>query len=169
MAQEKETVTITISIDRDVKDLLERYANEVDITVSRLARNLMTEAFRHFKIFDKLHLGNQMLTINADNFRNSMTAYAEKKLKDEKPVFERGEEKVQVSIVIEKEAKEIMANYAKSLDIPLKLFAANMLYIGLNDLKLLHNIGIARLAISFEKFVKAFEDFKAGKRKQNKE
>jgi hypothetical protein len=160
MAQEKETVTITISLDQDIKMLIEKYAQELDLNLSRLTRNLMYEAFRHFQIFDKIKLGNQMLAIKADNFRNSMTVFA-KNASEKNPTIDDGsDQKVQISIVIESKTKDLMNGYAKSLDIPLKLFAANMVYIGLNDFRLLEKIGIKRLALSFEKFVEAFEKFK---------
>jgi hypothetical protein len=160
MAKEKGTIDITISIDQDVKLLIEKYAQELDLNLSRLIRNLVYEAFRHFKIFDKIKFGNQMLGIKADNFRNGMTSYASQANKAQNPSADGLENKVQVSVIIESDTKDVMNEYAKALDIPLKLFVANMVYIGLNDFKLLHKIGIMRIANSFQKFIQAFEEFK---------
>jgi hypothetical protein len=159
MPQKSDTVTITISLDQDIKELIERYANELDLNLSRLTKNLMYEAFRHFQIFDKIKLGNQMLAIRADNFRSSMILYSNQ-IQKVKVTDAPVNNKVQISIIIESEVKDLMSEYSKALDIPLKLFAANMVYIGLNDLKLLHNIGIVRIASAFEKFIQAFEKFK---------
>ena len=160
MEQAKKTVTITISLDQDIKELIEGYAQELDLTLSRLARNLMYEAFRHFQVFDKINLGGQMLEIKADNFRNTMISFAKNAIKPETSSTDELEKKVQISIIIDSKTKEVMSDYAKSLNIPLKLFAANMVYIGLNDFKLLKKMGIMRLALSFEKFIQVFENFK---------
>jgi hypothetical protein len=160
MSGKQETVTITISLDQDIKLLIEKYAQELDLTLSRLARNLMYEAFRHFRLFDKIKLETQMMEIKADNFRNSMTRVANGANKAKTSSANGLENKVQISIIIDSVTKKVMNEYAKSLDIPLKLFAANMVYIGLNDFKLLKKIGIMRIATSFMKFIEAFEQFK---------
>jgi len=157
----QKTITITISIDQEVKLLIEKYARENDLTLSRLTKNLMYEAFRHFKLFEKVKLSDQMLVIKADNFRNSMNLYSGQISKIDSSNSNGLGEKVQISIIIERNVKELMDEYAKALDIPFKLFAANMVYIGLNDFKLLHKIGIVHIAKAFEKFIQAFEKFRS--------
>lgn len=163
MKVEKKSTTITISIDKGVKAQIEKYASELDLNLSRLTKNLMYEAFRHFQLFDKIRLSNQMLITKADNFRNLITTYSDQIQEEVGDFSSEPEGKVQVSIIIDLDVKNLMSEYATNLDIPLKQFAANMLYIGLNDFKLLNNLGIIRLAIAFEKFVQSFESFKPHK------
>jgi hypothetical protein len=158
MSKTDKSVTITISIDKDVKKSLEKFAQETDLTVSRLSRNLIYESLYHFRLLDKVNLGNQMLPIKLGHFRKSMNEYAST-INQPLTINDKFDQ-IQISVIVNEEIKNTMDIYSKSLNMPLKMFASNMLYIGLNDFKLLNKIGIIKIAIAFEKFITAFKNFR---------
>lgn len=59
------------------------------------------------------------------------------------------EDKVTISVVIDKEVKEILEKYSKELDLSTSKFARNLIYVGLDDYKLFKKVGIVRAGLAF--------------------
>lgn len=159
MKEQQKSVTISISIDQDVKKELENYASDMDLTISRLSRNLIYIALDDFKILNPIKLGKQMLPLNIDHFKRSATEYsnfsefAQNQDEMTKPV--------QISVIIRQDIKEQMECYAKQLNMPLKMFATNMLYVGLKSINLLNKVGLIKLATAFRNFIRTFRDYES--------
>lgn len=58
-------VTISVIVDREVKDQLEKYAKELDLSVSKLARNLIYMALDDLNILKKTGLVRLVLGFRA--------------------------------------------------------------------------------------------------------
>jgi hypothetical protein len=56
---------------------------------------------------------------------------------------------VTISVIIDKEVKELLDKYSKEIDLSTSRFARNLIYIGLDDFKLLKKIGIIRTCLAF--------------------
>ena len=57
---------------------------------------------------------------------------------------------VTLSVIIDKEVKELLDKYAKELDLSTSRFARNLIYVGLDDFKLLKKVGIIRTILAFK-------------------
>ena len=154
MVVSKENVTISASIDHENKALLEKYAGEIDLTLSRFARNLIYISLDDFKILKKIGC----IKI-AKTFRDQLSripAY-------DKNVKIRMEEEEKnfttISIVIDQDTKELIGKYADDVGISMKIFARNLIYVGLDEFKLLRGIGMVRLVFAFKKFLATFENY----------
>ncbi len=151
------TVKVSISIDKDIKHSLEEIAQELDITMSKFARNLIYLALDDFKDLEKIKLGKKMLASNLTNFKATIDYYAKSYGDDEIDSLEF--DLVQISVVMDAEVKEILEKMAKEMCMPFKLLTANMLYVGLRSVKLVRKTGVLRLAYGFQKNIEAIKSF----------
>ena len=76
------------------------------------------------------------------------------------------DDKVTMSVVIDREAKEVIEKAAKELDISASMFARNMLYMGLDDYKLFKKVGIIRAAVGFRALLGSLNKYKNGESKE---
>ena len=67
MAVSKNTERITISLDKEVKKQLDKYARQYDIPTSRLARNMVYVGLEHFDFLHKCGFGH--ITKGIDKFK----------------------------------------------------------------------------------------------------
>lgn len=70
------------------------------------------------------------------------------------------DDKVTMSVVIDREVKEIIEKAAKELDMSTSQFARNLIYTGLDDYKLLKKIGVVRGVIGFRALMNSFKKTK---------
>ena len=56
LSNSENTVTITLTIKRDIKELLEKYVKELDIPLKKFTRNLIYTAFDDYKFLKKTGL-----------------------------------------------------------------------------------------------------------------
>ena len=66
-------------------------------------------------------------------------------------------DKAIISVVVDKDVKELLDKYAAELDISVSRFARNLIYIGLDDFKLLKKTGLLKIVLSFKNI---FSDLK---------
>ena len=154
MVFSKENVAISALIDKGTKELLDNYAKEIDLTLSRFARNLIYISLDDFKILKKIGC----IKI-AKTFRDQLSkipAY-DKKIKSR--MEEEEKDFTTISIVIDQDTKELLEKYASDLGLSMKIFARNLIYVGLDEFKLLRGMGIIRLAFGFKKFLDSFENY----------
>lgn len=157
MKTKTESVKVTISIDKDVKDTLEQVARELDSTMSKIARNLIYIALDDFKELEKVKLGRKMLSTNLNSFKATVEYYTNNL--DDKEIDCSEFNLVQISVVMEKDIKEILEAKAQELNMPFKMLAVNMLYVGLREVNLFRKTGVLRLALAFQSFMKTFRDY----------
>lgn len=153
MATQKATSIITVSIDEDVRISLDTIAGELDLTISKLARNLIYATLDDYQLPEKFGLGVVSKRILA--FR-SQCKVLEKQTVSEGYLDEEQEFNAQISVVIDTEVKESLEHLSKVLGIPVKMLARNFIYIGLRDFKLLKKVGIVQAAVAFDSFMRAF-------------
>ncbi len=67
-------------------------------------------------------------------------------------------DKVTISIVIEKEIKEILEQHAAELDMSVSRFARNCIYVALDDYKILKRIGLVRVALGFRSLMETIKN-----------
>jgi len=77
MAVSKDTERITISVNKEVKEYLQRYSDIYGIPVSALARNMMYVGLDQFHILHKLGFGH--LTKKLDAFTESFKSLMKSK------------------------------------------------------------------------------------------
>lgn len=73
------------------------------------------------------------------------------------------DDKVTMSVVIDREVKEIIEKAAKELDISASKFARNLIYVGLDDYKLCKKVGMIRASLAFRALM---ETLKGAKKKK---
>lgn len=156
MATAKDKVSISVAIDKDIKLLLEKYSKEVDLTLSKLARNLIYVAIDSyaFKLLSNKKIGRLVVSFRA--MLGSIPAYKEK---IDKKAALIAEQTTTISVVIDSDLKEQLEQIGNQIGLPLKLFARNLIYIALDDFKLLRNIGLIRLAVAFRDFMEKFQSY----------
>jgi len=59
------------------------------------------------------------------------------------------DDKVTISVVIDKDVKDLIEKHAKELDLSTSKFARNLIYVGLDDFKLCKKVGIIRAGLAF--------------------
>lgn len=161
MALPKDKVIISVPIDSDIKKFLAEYAKEFDIPLSRFARNLIYVALDTFKLLKKtgiipiLKVFRDLIDRHVTNERvkNSLLVTA-----DKNPVT--------ISVVIDSEVKILLDQYADYLGLPLNILARNLIYIGLDEFKILKFAGFGKLSVlaaSFKDFVKSYQKKKSEK------
>ncbi len=74
------------------------------------------------------------------------------------------DDKVTMSVVIDREVKEIIEKHAKELDLSASKFARNLIYVGLDDFKLCKKVGIVRAGLAFRALMTTI---KGEKKKKN--
>lgn len=156
MMAAKSNPTISVSIDKDVKVLLEKYAKEIDLTLSRFARNLIYVSIDSYalKLFTKS--GATKLVVPFRAMLDSIPAYKEK---IDKKIAYDAENSVTISVAIDADIKEELEKIADEVGLPLKTFARNLIYVALDDFKLLRKVGVIRLAVSFRDFLDKFQNY----------
>lgn len=147
-------VTISALIDKDTKELLEKYAGEIDLTLSKFSRNLIYTALDEFEILK----GTGVVKI-ARVFRDQLSKIPLYENKAQARITKNEQNFVTISIVIDQETKEILEKYSGEVGVSMKIFARNLIYVGLDMFKLLKGIGLVRLAFAFRKFIDGFEKF----------
>lgn len=145
----KKTSIMTISVDQDIKQSLDLIALEIDITISKLARNLIYTTLDDYKLLKLSRISKFVYA-----FRSSCSILEQTTINEN--VESQSEEEVNIGVVIDNDIKDEMNIYAKQLGIPLKTFARNLIYIGLKDLKLLKKTGILKFTLAFEAFIKTY-------------
>lgn len=65
------------------------------------------------------------------------------------------EDKVTMSVVIDRDVKELIEKYAKELDISASRFARNLMYVGLDEFKLCKKAGVIRVGLTFRALLKS--------------
>lgn len=144
--KKKNTSVMTISVDSDIRKSLDLIALEIDITISKLARNLIYSSLEDYKLLNTMGIGKQIYA-----FRSSCNIIEHQSIATNNCTDL--DQEVNIGVVIDNNIKEVMNDYSKQLGIPLKTFARNLIYIGLNDLKLLKKVGILRFTLAFEAFI----------------
>lgn len=160
MTSVKDKITLTVAIDKDVKELLEKYGQELDLTLSKLARNLILIALNDLNLLSTVGFLGACFTVK--NFLESLP----KSNKKTKPSSEP-EDAVNISVILDKQTKELLDTYAEKFDIPVKRIARNAIYSALDDYKFLRKTGLMRIAFHFKNLVesqKKFEEFESGQR-----
>ncbi|MEW6427342.1 MAG: hypothetical protein AB1568_04835 [Thermodesulfobacteriota bacterium] len=154
MAISDKNTTITVAIDKDTKALLEKYAVEMDLTRSKLARNLIYIALDDFKILKFMGVIRA-----AKVFRDIMEVLHEKLLGKFGTEDMEEIDNDTMSVIIDTEIKELLDRYSAQVGLPLRIFCRNLVYIGLDEFKLLRKVGAVRLAGAFRQFMESFEAF----------
>lgn len=67
------------------------------------------------------------------------------------------DDKVTMSVVIDREVKELIEQYAKELDLSASKFARNLIYVGLDDYKLCKKVGIIAVGKMFRNLMQSIE------------
>jgi len=155
--------TISVSIDKDVKVLLEKYAAEIDLPLSRFARNLIYVSLDSYSLKLLKKTGALKLVVPFRAMLESIPAYKEK---IDKKIAYNAENSVTISVAIDTDVKEELEKIADEVGLPLKTFARNLIYVTLDDFKLLHKVGVIRLAVAFRDFMDKLQsyDFQDDKR-----
>ncbi len=150
MSKKEETVTITITIDENVKLLLEKAAHDVDLTLSKYARNIIYSTISDLKILKNLKL------INLDLFK----IYLSPENIDLKGIeLKEPSRDVNISVIIRKDIKEKLSKVADDLGLTLKQVTRNLIYVGLHEHHFLKNLGliqVTKIAIGFTGYIKGF-------------
>jgi len=68
------------------------------------------------------------------------------------------EDKVSISVVIDRSIKEELDRYSKLYGIPTSQLARNMIYIGLDQFNFLHKMGYGHLARGLDSFKELFKN-----------
>lgn len=68
------------------------------------------------------------------------------------------EDKVTISVVIDREVKELLENYAKELDLSVSKLTSNLIYSALDDLKILKKTGLIRLPVGFRAIAESLKE-----------
>lgn len=154
----KDKTIITITIDTDVKALLVKYSKEMDVPLSKLARNLIYIALDDFKLLKKTGF-IPVLKVFRDMVESYVSHEGVKKfltvIEDKKPTT--------ISVVVDSSVKETLDSYSDYLGLPLNIFGRNLIYIGLDQLTILRAAGFVKLT----KMVTAFKIFVSSYQKSN--
>lgn len=67
------------------------------------------------------------------------------------------DDKVTMSVVIDREVKELIEKYAKELDLSASKFARNLIYVGLDDFKLCKKVGMIAVVKMFRNLLESVE------------
>ena len=151
MVLSKNNVTIIIEIDKDVKPSLLKHSQELDLTISKFTRNLLYHALNEFK----LYRSTGITTIVAA-FRNAIDSIPSNKRKIDAKIAELEKRRVTVSIVIDADVKQTIEKLAAEIGLPFKTFTRNLLYVALDDFKLVKKAGVVRVAVLFRGLLDKF-------------
>lgn len=163
MKKQTDTVKVSISIDKDAKELIEQIGLELDLTLSKMGRNLIYVSLNEFKDLERLKLGRKLLASNLKNFKATLDYYSSDF--ESKEINSSDFNLVQISVVMDRDVKEVLEEKAKQLNMPFKMLAANLLYVGLREARLLRKTGLLRLANAFLSFIETFENYRNNKTK----
>lgn len=159
MARPKDKVTLSVAIDKEVKELLEQYGKELDLTLSKLARNLILISLNDLNLLSKIGFLGACLSVK--NFLDSLPPKSGKKVTPSN----EPEDPVSISMILDQETKELLDTFAEKFDIPVKRLARNSIYAALDDYKFLKKTGLVRIAFHFKNLVasqKKFEELESG-------
>ena len=73
------------------------------------------------------------------------------------------DDKVIISVVIDKDVKEVLEKCAAEIDLSVSKFARNLIYIALDDFKLMKKVGIIKLAKTFRTIYRSIKGIEAVK------
>lgn len=152
MSLSKDKIVLTVAIDKEVKGLLEKYGQELDLTLSKLARNLILISLNDLTLLSKIGFLGACFSVK--NFLDSRP----KAKKDIKSTNEP-EDAVNISVILDKEMKTLLDSYAEKFDIPVKRLARNAIYSALDDYKFLKKTGLMRIAFHFKNLVASQKKF----------
>lgn len=153
MASKKNTSIITVSIDEGVRDSLDKLGTKLDLSISKLARNLIYSTLDDYRLPEKFGLSIVSQRIFA--FRSQCNAL--EKVQVEEGVIDVEQDlTAQISVVIDSEVKEYLENLSKILGLPTKVIARNFIYIGLRDINALKKVGVFQIALAFDSFIKTY-------------
>lgn len=152
MSLSKNKTVLTVAIDKEVKGLLEKYGEEQDLTLSKLARNLILISLNDLSLLSKIGFLDACLSVK--NFLDSRS----KTNKNIKPSSEP-EDTVNISVILDKETKDLLDAFAEKFDLPVKRFARNAIYSALDDYKFLQKTGLMRIAFHFKNLVASQKKF----------
>ena len=157
MPKKKETVTITITLDENVKNLLEKSATEMDLTLSRYARNII------YTTIDDLPILQNLKLINLDIFK----IYLKPKNIDLKGLkLKESPEQVNISVVLRKDVKDKLSRIADSLGLTTKQVTRNLIYVGLHEHDFLKKLGLIQTISIAKGFIgSVYEVFGNSKKK----
>lgn len=158
MTPAKDKIVLTVAIDKEVKELLEKYGQELDLTLSKLSRNLILISLSDMNLLSKI--GFLGACISVKNFLDSLPNSKKKVKPSSEP-----EDPVNISVILDQETKGLLDIYAENFDIPVKRLARNLIYAALDDYKFLKKTGLVRIAFHFKNLVasqKKFEELESG-------
>lgn len=158
MTPAKDKIVLTVAIDKEVKELLEKYGQELDLTLSKLSRNLILISLNDMNLLSKI--GFLGACISVKNFLDSLPNSKKKVKPSSEP-----EDPVNISVILDQETKGLLDIYAENFDIPVKRLARNLIYAALDDYKFLKKTGLVRIAFHFKNLVasqKKFEELESG-------
>ena len=150
MSMPKDKVIISVSVDSKVKELLVKSSKDLDIPLSRFARNLIYVALDDFKLLKKAGL----ITV-LKFFRDSVESYIKHEGIREALFVTKDEKPVTISVVVSAEVKEDLDKYSEYLGLPLNIFGRNLIYVGLDEFEILRKAGFGKL----HKMIAGFKDF----------
>lgn len=152
MALSKDKVSLTVAIDKDVKELLEKYAKDLDLTLSKIVRNLILISLEDFNIIEKVGLFKACNTLR--KFLMSISSSNGKVLIDGNT-----EDNVNISVIMDQSTKDLVDSYSQKLDLPVKRFVRNLIYTALDDYKYLKKTGLIRIAFHFKNLIQSQKEF----------
>jgi len=150
------SVQISVTVDAKVNQLLERYSKEFDLTKSRFARNLIYVSLDGFKLFKATGIA-----LVATKFRKLCETYISHEGLQDFLIRTKDSDPVTFSVVIDEEAHELIKQYADYIELPKKIFMRNLIYVGLDEFRILKIAGfdkLVKLADGFNDFIRKFKD-----------
>lgn len=154
MGLPKDKVIISVSIDSDVKELLLKYSKEIDLPLSKFVRNLIYVSLDDFKLLKK----GGCISISK-YFRDTVEAYIKHEGIKEFLLGSKDKKPVTISVVVDRDIKEQLDEYADYLGLTLNIFGRNLIYVGLDGFQILKKAGfvkLAKLSSAFKIFVKSY-------------
>jgi hypothetical protein len=70
-----------------------------------------------------------------------------------------------ISVLIDKEVKELLDVYAADLDLSVSRFARNLMYVGLDEFKLLRKVGLIQTMTKFSAMLESVKKLRNKKKK----
>ena len=159
MSLAKNNVTISVQVDQKVKEFLVQYSKELDLTLSKFARNLIYVALKNFELLKMTPIAPAIKV-----FVSTVEAHVTNEKLKEFLIVNKDKKPVTISVVIDSEAKKIMDQYAEYIDLPLNIFARNLVYVGLDYFKILEKVGL----LNFSKVSRFFTEGLKGYMKDNR-
>lgn len=149
-------VQISVTVDGQVNQLLERYSKEFELTKSKFTRNLIYVSLDSFKLFKLTGFA-----LAATKFRKLCEVYITHEDMKNCIITTKDRDPVTFSVGIDEQANELIKKYADYVELPKKVFVRNLIYVGLEEFQILRMAGfgkLAKLADGFNSFIRKFKD-----------